>query len=93
MALTGNRLGHAIAERFWSGVRRGRTRIEHVTRADLEVARSIGQAFPDQECSIVDRSSFAVMERLGVTRVATFDHRLAVYRFGPGRRHALEVVR
>ncbi len=91
--LTRNRLGHAIAERFWSGVRRGRTRIEHVTPADLEVAWSIGQEFADQPFSIVDRTSFAVMERLGIARVATFDRHFAVYRFGPGRRHAFEVVR
>lgn len=32
------------------------------------------------------------MERLGVSRVATFDHHFAVYRFGPGRRHAFEVI-
>jgi len=48
--------------------------------------------FPDQGFALVDRTSFAVMERLGVSRVATFDHHFAVYRFGPGRRHAFAVI-
>jgi predicted nucleic acid-binding protein len=41
----------------------------------------------------VDRTSFAVMLRLGVHRVASFDDHFAVFRFGPGRRLAFEVVR
>ena len=40
---------------------------------NLEVAWAIGERFPDQDFSIVDRTSFAVMERLGVRRVAAFD--------------------
>lgn len=87
------RLGRAAAERFWAGMRSGPATIEPVTGADLEAAWSIGRDFGDEPFSIVDRTSFAVMERLGVSRVATFDHHFAVYRFGPGRRHAFEVVR
>jgi len=41
----------------------------------------------------VDRTSFAVMERLGVHRAASFDDDFAVYRFGPRRSKAFEVVR
>ena len=61
--------------------------------ADLEVAWSIGQAFPDQDFSIVDRTSFAVMERLGVLRAASFDADFAVYRFGLRRERAFEILR
>jgi hypothetical protein len=32
-----------------------------------------GQVFQDQDFSIVNRTSFAVMERLGITTVASFD--------------------
>jgi predicted nucleic acid-binding protein len=60
--------------------------------ADLEVAWAIGQAFDDRDFSIVDRTSFAVMQRLGVPRAASFDRDFAVYWFGPGRRQAFEVI-
>jgi predicted nucleic acid-binding protein len=88
-----HRLSRDAAERFWSGLKRGVAAIEAVTGTDLEVAWAIGEAFADQEFSIVDRTSFAVMERLGVHRVTTFDHDFAIYRFGRGRRRAFEVVR
>jgi uncharacterized protein len=80
------------AERFWETVRRG-AHVEIVTAADLEAAWAIGGAFPDQEFSIVDRTSFAVMERLGLTRVASFDSDFAVYRYGRNRDRAFEVLR
>jgi predicted nucleic acid-binding protein len=64
-----------------------------VGRADLEVAWSIGQEFPDQDFSFVDRTSFAVMVRLGLVRAATFDDHFAVFRYGSGRSEAFEVVR
>jgi predicted nucleic acid-binding protein len=88
-----HRLNRSAAERFWDGLRRGVAVIEPVGRADLEAAWAIGQAFPDQDFSIVDRTSFAVMERLGVHRAAAFDDDFAVYRFGPQRTRAFEVVR
>jgi predicted nucleic acid-binding protein len=88
-----HRLSREAAEQFWSGLRAGVARIEPVTEADLEVAWAIGEAFADQDFSIVDRTSFAVMERLGVHRVTTFDDDFAVYRFGRERRRAFEVLR
>ena len=87
------RLGRAAAERFWDALRGGVARIEPIGRADLDVAWEIGLAFPDQDFSFVDRTSFAVMQRLGVLRVATFDDDFAIFRFGPGRDRAFELVR
>lgn len=87
------RLGPTIAERFWEELRTGAATVEPVSPADLEVAWGVGEKFPDQEFSIVDRTSFAVMQRLGVHRVATLDHDFAVYRFGRDRRQAFEIVR
>jgi predicted nucleic acid-binding protein len=81
------------AERFWDSVRRGPVRVEPATTADLEVAWGIGEAFPDQSFSIVDRTSFAIMERMGITKVASFDDDFAVYRFGRNRGRAFEVLR
>ena len=88
-----HRLGREAAERFWGGLKAGVAAIEAVGAADLETAWAIGEAFRDQDFSIVDRTSFAVMQRLGVRRVASFDHDFAVYRFGRDKRHAFEIVR
>ena len=87
------RLGRRAAERFWEGLRSGVAAVEAVVAADIETAWSIGDTFPDQEFSIVDRTSFAVMQRLGVHRVASFDDDFAVYRFGRDRSRAFDVVR
>ena len=66
-------------------------RVEPARLADLEVAIEIGKAFPDQEFSIVDRTSWAVMERLGIHEAIAFDIDFFIYRFGPGRRQAFTV--
>ncbi len=87
-----HRLGRTAAERFWAAIRSGAAALEPVGSADLETAWAIGQAFADQDFSIVDRTSFAVMERLGVLRAATFDADFAVYRFGPRRERIFEIL-
>lgn len=88
-----HRLGRDAAERFWGELRAGVARIEPVTGADLEAAFAIGEVFAHQDFSIVDRTCFAVMERLGISEVASFDDDFAVYRYGPGRRRAFDLVR
>lgn len=87
------RLGWSAAERFWAEVRQGSVEIAHVVAADLEVAWSIGEAFPDQGFSLTDRTSCAVMLRLGIHRAASLDKDFAVSRFGPRRERAFEIVR
>jgi uncharacterized protein len=87
------RLHRQAAERFWLGVRRGAAQLERVLAADLDVAWVVGEAFPDQDFSIVDRTSFAVMERLGLVRAASFDAHFAIYRFGRNRDRAFEILR
>jgi uncharacterized protein len=42
---------------------------------------------------VVDRTSFAVMQRLGIERAASLDSDFAVFRFGPNRRRAFTVLR
>jgi uncharacterized protein len=81
------------AERFWDGLRSGVAIIEAVGVADLEVAWEIGNAWRDQDFSIVDRTSFAVMRRLGIDDAASLDDHFSVFRFGPKRRQSSNVVR
>lgn len=81
------------AEAFWEGLRSGVATVEQTTSADLEAAWAIGERFPDQDFSLVDRTSFALMERLGISLVISFDSDFAIYRYGRGRRFAFEVLR
>ena len=88
-----HKLERKAAEGFWEGLRSGIALIEAVTLADLEVAWDIGVSWHDQDFSLVDRTSFAVMRRLGIDRVASLDAHFAVFRFGPRRRQSFHVVR
>jgi predicted nucleic acid-binding protein len=87
-----NRYRREAAEQFWDRIRLGAARIELVTLVDIDTAWAIGEAFPDQDFSIVDRTSFSVMERLGIMRAASFDDHFAIYRFGRNRDRAFEIV-
>jgi predicted nucleic acid-binding protein len=79
--------------RFWAGVRDSALFVEPVGVADLERAEAIANEWRDQQLDIVDCTSFAVMERVGCRRAATFDRDFAVYRYGPRRKNAFEIVR
>ncbi|MBA2319342.1 MAG: PIN domain-containing protein [Euzebyales bacterium] len=91
--LAAHRLGFDVAERFWNSLRRGRARLEAVLAVDREAAWAVGRRYRDQRFSLVDRASFAVMERLGVRRVAAFDDDFAVYRLDSDGGEAFELVR
>ena len=88
-----HRLRRKAAERFWDGLRSGIAIIEAVGLADLEAAWDIGLSWRDQDFSIVDRTSFAVMRRLGIERAASLDDHFAVFRFGPQRLRAFTILR
>jgi predicted nucleic acid-binding protein len=91
--LARDRHGWGAAERLAHALRSGPTELVSVRAEDLAVALAIGTAFADQGFSLVDRTSFAVMERMGIDRAATFDDDFAVYRYGPGRDRAFQLVR
>lgn len=91
--LLNSRFHRRAAELLWDRIRRGAAHVEFVTVADLEAAWTIGEIFHDQAFSIVDRTSFAVMERLGLTQAASFDDDFAVYRYGRRRDKAFGVLR
>src|SRR5258706_1734984 len=80
-----HRIHRHAAERFWDGLRSGAATVEPVGTGDLEAAWQIGRSFSDQDFSLVDRTSFAVMRRLGLERAASFDDHFAVFRYGPNR--------
>lgn len=86
------RQGYEMAERFLAGLRGSPIAIEAITLVDLERAEAIGLLWADQRFDLVDRTSMAMMERLGCSRVATFDRDFAVYRYGPDKRLAFEVL-
>ncbi len=88
-----HRLRRSAAERFWEELRNGAATIEPVTLGDLETAWQIGVSWRDQDFSIADRTSFAVMNRLGIERAASLDDHFAVFRYGPRRRLSFTIVR
>src|SRR5205085_11015337 len=87
------RLGRRPAERFQEAIRLGAATIEAVGTADMDSAWEIGKSYRDQDFSIVDRTSFGVMRRLGIERAASLDDDFAIFRFGPNRRLAFTVPR
>ncbi|MCY3805577.1 MAG: PIN domain-containing protein [bacterium] len=91
-AVMRHRHGFRDAETLAGAVRSGIARIEVSGLADLEVAAAIGASFLDQDFSLSVRTSWAVMERLGVHEAVSLDRDFRVYRFGPGRRRAFSVA-
>lgn len=89
--LAASRLGPDVAEELVNAIRAGIARIETATIADLEVAAAIKPAFADQTFSIVDRTSWSVMQRLGVHEAIAFDRDYSIYRFGRNRQSAFTV--
>ncbi len=85
------RHGFKPAGRLVDSIRGGIARIEVSGLADLEVAAAIGAAFPDQHFSLSDRTSWAVMERLGIHDAVSLDSDFRIYRFGPDRRRSFTV--
>ena len=85
------RLGSGIAETLLNSIRRGIARIESTTLADLEAAAQIPEASPAQRFSIVDRTRWSVMQRLGIRDAIAFDRDFSIYRFGPNRSRAFTV--
>ena len=87
-----SRYGRIPANRFWSGLRHTAVRLEPVTLLDIERAQSISEEWIDQDFSMVACTSFALLERVGCARVASFDLDFAIYRYGLDRRRAFEVL-
>ncbi|MGH2355168.1 MAG: type II toxin-antitoxin system VapC family toxin [Chloroflexota bacterium] len=90
--LARSRRGRNAAMRLWQEIREGAARIEVIQPEDLARAWEIAQAFADQDFSLTDCTSFAFIERYGIHRAFSFDRDFAIFRYGPRRNRALEVL-
>ncbi len=89
--LVNARADHDMANRVVATVDAGIARVECATSADLQAAATAAAAFPDQAFSLTDRTSWALMERLGITEALALDADFRIYRYGPERRRAFTV--
>ena len=83
------RLGRVAALGFWDDLERGLAVVAGLSSADLIRARAIAGEWGDQSFSLVDCTSFAFIERLGLTHAVAFDAHFGVFRWGAGRRRRL----
>ncbi|WP_369721280.1 type II toxin-antitoxin system VapC family toxin [Bradyrhizobium sp. LLZ17] len=81
-----------LAEIFWERLRDAGVRIEPVIAADLEAAWEIKRNFPEESFSFIDRTSFALMERIGITQAASFNPDFAAYQPGRGRKRPFQIL-
>lgn len=87
-----NRLGYGAAQSYSRAIRKGIVGLVDVSLPDLDLALSIQNDFADQEFSVVDAVSFAVMERLGISAAFSFDTHFRVYRHGPNKGFGITVL-
>ena len=90
-SLLNARTNHHMANRVVASVASDVARVECTTGADLEAAAAALAAFSDQAFSLTDRTSWALMERLGITDALALDADFRIYRYGPERRRAFTV--
>lgn len=86
-----NKLGYSEALAFLARVRRS-VQIFEVSTSDIATATKILAAWPDQQFSLVDAVSFALMERMKLDTAFSFDAHFRVYRYGAKRERSFKVV-
>jgi predicted nucleic acid-binding protein len=80
-ALILSTLGIGPGQAFLRSVGSGSTTIVRSRASDEQRAREIIYQYDDKDFSMTDAISFAVMERLHITRAFTFDRHFAQYGF------------
>lgn len=86
------RLGRPAAMGFWDAMAAGTVRVLGVGSDDLRRARAIVREWADQDFSLVDATSFALIERHGIAEALALDGHFRVFRAGPRRSRALRVL-
>jgi predicted nucleic acid-binding protein len=86
------RLGRGAAMRYWDAMETGIVQVLGVCSEDVVHGRDIARDWSDQDFSLVDCTSFAVMEGRGIEEVLAFDVHFRIYRYGEGRWRAFRVV-
>jgi predicted nucleic acid-binding protein len=87
-----SRLGRSAAMKFWDGLAIDVFTVVGVTAEDLRRGREIAHDWSDQSFSIVDCTSFAIIERLAIDRALAFDAHFRVIRLGLQRKRALQLI-
>ena len=90
--LVRSHLGRKAALEFWDGLSTGIVTMIKVELQDLEQARAIIKRFSDQDFSLVDATSFAMMEKEGIETAFAFDSDFHIYRFGKGNRQYFKII-
>ena len=75
------RAGRSVAIDLLDRLERSDDLIVRVTEGDEQRALEIVRRYQDKTFSLVDATSFAVMDRLGITLAFTFDRHFAQYGF------------
>ena len=86
------RLGRNAAVRYWDSMMAGAVKVYGVLSRDVVRAREILGEWPDQELSLVDCTSFALMERAGIDQALACDRHFRIYRYGEHRKRSFEIV-
>ncbi|MET4447653.1 hypothetical protein ABIB75_005954 [Bradyrhizobium sp. GM2.2] len=81
------RFGRGVAEVFWERLRDSGVRIEPIVRGFGD--RS---ALPGRELFLRRPDEFALMERMGITRAATFNPGFAAYRPRRGQKRPFQIL-
>ena len=74
-------LGYDIAKNFLEEASKNNKMPERITVEDEEKAYKIIIKYKDKDFTYTDATSFALMERLGITKAFTFDQHFAQYGF------------
>lgn len=90
--LINGRLGRREAMRFWAGIRQAIVTLLAVQPHHPDAAWAIAQQYRDQDFSLVDCTTFAIMEDLGIQTAFAFDAHFRIYRYGPRKRSFFQVV-